>query len=101
MSEIIESMNLDIKDDAQRKEINNLLKENFIEVIEESIVASLNDDQIFRFKAIIEKASLQQEDFDAISEIIAEVPGLEQKVELALLNEYSRLNEAKNIISAN
>ncbi len=83
--------------DAEQQEMNDQLMDHFNKIIIETMIVSLNDDQIKRFKEYMDNDTDEQLD-EHMTQLAAEVPGLQFKLEEAISNEFDSLKSAKQVL---
>ncbi|KKS82657.1 MAG: hypothetical protein UV58_C0007G0006 [Candidatus Wolfebacteria bacterium GW2011_GWC1_43_10] len=92
---ILEELGIKNLSPEEEKEVINTVLEHFNKVIIETVILNLDDNQVDRFKAALERNNFEEE----ITKITAAVPGLADKIEKAVEDEFALLKKAKGIVS--
>jgi len=86
---ILEELGVKNLSPEEEKEVLGAVMDHFYKVILEEVILSLSDEQIEKFKASLGKENFEEE----ITKITASVPGLADKIERAVENEFAVLKE--------
>jgi len=82
--------------EAEAEEVSVEITEHLERIVMETILANLNDEQLARFEAAIEKGGPE---LDAtIMSITASVPGLAEEIERSVGVELEAIKQAKNLM---
>jgi hypothetical protein len=88
---------LNIKIDSlsleERQEIFNMVNNQLQSVVMETMIGSMNPNQIQRFKEAVEKGGVELE--EETEKIAAEIPGLKEKMEQAVAGEMATIKAGK------
>jgi hypothetical protein len=84
-------------DETEALEMANQLMDHFNKIVIETLIISLDDEKLAKFKSYMEKDS--DEELDAhITELAAQIPGLQFKIEEAIQAEFETLKAAKAVL---
>jgi division protein CdvB (Snf7/Vps24/ESCRT-III family) len=83
--------------EAEALEMTQQLINHFDKIILETMIINLDDDQLARFKGYMANDSEEELD-EHITQLAAEVPGLQFKIEAAVQAEMENLKAAKQVL---
>ena len=83
--------------EEERLELADQLMAHFNKIVIETMIVSLDDGQTAKFKQYMENDS--DEELDAhITQLAAEIPGLQFKIDEAIQAEFDNLKAAKQVL---
>ncbi|MFA6136361.1 MAG: hypothetical protein WC705_03350 [Candidatus Paceibacterota bacterium] len=92
---IIEELGIKGLSPEDEKETVDAVLDHFNKIIIETVILSLNEEQVAQFKTALGQSNFEEE----ITKITAQVPGLADKIERAVNDEFILLKKAKEIVS--
>lgn len=97
INNILAELNISVSSDEERQEMAASLSEHFNKVIIETLILSLNEEQVARFKDYM--ASDTNEELEQhVMQMSAEIPGMQFKIEEAIQAEFESLKAAKKVL---
>lgn len=94
--EVLKSLGFGDMPEADKGQAMEQLEDHFSKIIIETLIVNLNDDLLSEFRQAFENPAADMEQI--VMELSAQVPGLTEKIETAVKEEFMILASAKRVI---